>query len=182
MNTILELNKISIHHTHNQNTNKKSNQEINKQITTHRTNNIRQRSNRFRLISRRQRRQRWRGYKTRRRLTRITIHFIIKNIRNPMHTYSGVRIDIRLYNQGIINGEIVRGIAGNKDGFGGQKSGDSGSGFELLEVREGEALGEDVVGDYEGVERVRAGGGGGEAGEGVVAGDEHGGGGGWRDV
>ncbi|KAG6398130.1 hypothetical protein SASPL_139582 [Salvia splendens] len=98
------------------------------------------------------------------------VNGVVEQPIESVNSEGGVEEDVGLSDVGSVDGEIIGRVSGEEDGIGGEEGGEAGGDGEVAELGEGEALGDNVVGDEEGVE------GGGGGGDGVVGGDEEGGG------
>lgn len=98
---------------------------------------------------------------------------VVEDLVDAVESEGGVEEDIGLHDLGSVDGEVRRRVVGDDDEFGGEQGREAGVNGESSEVGEGEALGDYVVGNEEGVDVCA---GGEEAGDGGVAGDEEGGG------
>lgn len=98
---------------------------------------------------------------------------VVEDLVDAVESEGGVEVDIGLHDLGSVDGEVCRRVVGDDDESGSEEGGEAGVGGQCSEVGGGEALGDYVVGDEEGVDVCA---GGEEAGDGGVAGDEEGGG------
>jgi len=63
----------------------------------------------------------------------------------------GAGEEVGVGERGVVQGEVGGGVVGDGDGFGGEEGGEAGAAGEEEELGEGEALGDDVVGEEEGI-------------------------------